>query len=532
MQFQLMDQGPKLIAGDLNGPTEAFPSLQAMLRDQGWFDVGAAEDKCGGEPGQPTCHTNEGARETKISYLIANAVLMPAIERCGVDQTSSFPTHRPLSIEVNIDKVVKMANKLQRPTNSAGMFEGRVQKEHQQYQQDKQAREAELGADAEEGAKCTDKDENFFRKELKKELHTLMDEQIQNRQHRFKQAILSKDTNRIWQLIAAAVEQANIAFNHLRGKDATKMQGRSKITRKKREKDILQGIDAEHIDDELATKADWLRNIAGEHMAQGNRLTNVARRMKVGADNRTDVTKKMANCRHCAATFKAYIVRATTLSKNKELTEAQRNQSTAALKDSIRRKRKTKGDATTDTQATDTEKHLEHVQQHAIEMHEMLQDIQDVNLQNVIHAAKVRRMADLHDAKAKVIRDHLKAEIQKVRRYANACKKSGIRSLSKAVGEQRVNALTCTVKDKDTNDGGKKGQITTNLADIDGIVKRAWKTIYDGVGGNIGTAVHDFLNKYSRYILKTTPFDVPLITGQRVYETFYKTTKSAGALDG
>ena len=85
MQFQLMDQGPKIIAGDLNGPIEAFPSLQAMLRDQGWFDVGAADDKCGGTPRQPTCHTNEGARETRISYLIANAFLMPAIERCGVD---------------------------------------------------------------------------------------------------------------------------------------------------------------------------------------------------------------------------------------------------------------------------------------------------------------------------------------------------------------------------------------------------------------------------------------------------------------
>ena len=80
-----------------------------------------------------------------------------------------------------------------------------------------------------------------------------MDEQVQHRQHRLKHAIHTKDTTRIWQLIAAAVEQANIAFNHLRGKEATKMQGRPRITFKKQEKDILQGIDDEHIDDELAT---------------------------------------------------------------------------------------------------------------------------------------------------------------------------------------------------------------------------------------------------------------------------------------
>ena len=46
MQLQQLDEGPKLIAADLNGATEAFPSLQAMLSDQGWHDVGNAEDKC------------------------------------------------------------------------------------------------------------------------------------------------------------------------------------------------------------------------------------------------------------------------------------------------------------------------------------------------------------------------------------------------------------------------------------------------------------------------------------------------------
>ena len=99
----------------------------------------------------------------------------------------------------------------------------------------------------------------------------------------------------------------------------------------------MQGIDAEHMHDELATRADWLRNIAGEHTAQGNRLTHVARRMKAGTDKRNDAVKEEANARHCAETFKAYIERATTLSKKREHTKAQRDQITAAWKDSIRR---------------------------------------------------------------------------------------------------------------------------------------------------------------------------------------------------
>ena len=53
-QFLLLDQGPKLIAADLNGSTDAFPSLQGMLKEQGWHDVGMAGDKCEGRPAQPT----------------------------------------------------------------------------------------------------------------------------------------------------------------------------------------------------------------------------------------------------------------------------------------------------------------------------------------------------------------------------------------------------------------------------------------------------------------------------------------------
>ena len=56
--------------------------------------------------------------------------------------------------------------------------------------------------------------------------------------------------------------------------------------------------------------------------------------------------------------------------------------------------------------------------------------------------------------------------------------------------------------------------------------------MYDGIGGCIDTAVDLFLNKYVKYILKVVLFDVPDITGERVFQAFSKTSKSAGALDG
>ena len=47
-QFLLLEPGPKLIAADLNGSIDAFPTLTGMLEGQGWHDVGMAGDKSGG----------------------------------------------------------------------------------------------------------------------------------------------------------------------------------------------------------------------------------------------------------------------------------------------------------------------------------------------------------------------------------------------------------------------------------------------------------------------------------------------------
>lgn len=74
--------------------------------------------------------------------------------------------------------------------------------------------------------------------------------------------------------------------------------------------------------------------------------------------------------------------------------------------------------------------------------------------------------------------------------------------MSKAVGDPQAMSLTCVFRDRDTVEGGKAGRITTNPADVDAIDKRAWKRIYDGIGGCIEDAVVNFLNKYCTYIAK------------------------------
>ena len=44
--------------------------------------------------------------------------------------------------------------------------------------------------------------------------------------------------------------------------------------------------------------------------------------------------------------------------------------------------------------------------------------------------------------------------------------------MSTAIGDEPANPFSCVRRDRDIADGGKKGEITTNLGDA--IVKRAW----------------------------------------------------------
>ena len=85
------------------------------------------------------------------------------------------------------------------------------------------------------------------------EFHQLMDKHIEARKDRIARAESRKDTTVQWDLIAAAVEAANIEFHGLTGKEATKMRGRSKITFPKKQNDILHRDNANDDNDDFQT---------------------------------------------------------------------------------------------------------------------------------------------------------------------------------------------------------------------------------------------------------------------------------------
>ena len=232
-----MDVGPKAISGDLNGPLEAFPTILEMIKDQGWTDVGGHEAICKGKPYQATCHTNESAAESRIDYFIANEQLTPAITHCEVDPSSDYPTHRPLCIDISTNDLKKKTKQLIKPTDMAEMMEERILKE---LKSDQDKREEIIKQMREGESEPKEVHECDVRKRCLEELQVLMDHQIEKRHHRFELAIHTRNVQRMWDLIAAAFEEANILFHGLKEVQAKKARGRSRITYQKAEKDPLK----------------------------------------------------------------------------------------------------------------------------------------------------------------------------------------------------------------------------------------------------------------------------------------------------
>lgn len=117
-------------------------------------------------------------------------------------------------------------------------------------------------------------------------------------------------------------------------------------------------------------------------------------------------------------------------------------------------------------------------------------------------------------------------ETRGINKWKNSNKKGGVNYLARQTGEKKVKPITGVERDHDTPDGGRKGEITTNPKEVDGIIKRALTTIHDGVAGCLDEKVDALLNLYGKYVLKATEHTVPDLTA------FTATKESAAAMDG
>ena len=188
-QFATMRPGPKMIVGDLNATVDALPTLEGMLREQGWTDVGNHAGLCSGRPAQATCATcqsNETVKESRIDYIIANSYLTPSIKQCCVDQAGAYPSHRPRMVEIYVKKLQRVVNKLNKPTDFSELFDEKVNEMVEAAQKKLDEKEADEAKpeQSERNNKRKKKetvDENEVKKKTLKQMHKLIDEQIEKK---------------------------------------------------------------------------------------------------------------------------------------------------------------------------------------------------------------------------------------------------------------------------------------------------------------------------------------------------------------
>ena len=116
---------------------------------------------------------------------------------------------------------------------------------------------------------------------------------------------------------------------------------------------------------------------------------------------------------------------------------------------------------------------IESIQRAAQEIEDMRQQVQTCDIRNTIHAAKAARIVEAHIQKARSYMAKMREEVRKVRKEQNSSAKTGVKNLSRAIGDDQAQPLIVVERDCDTKDGGKKGELTSNPRDIDAVVKRA-----------------------------------------------------------
>ena len=195
--------------------------------------------------------------------------------------------------------------------------------------------------------------------------------------------------------------------------------------------------------------------------------------MKVGAKNDRGQRSKDEITTMIRNTINSYTQMATKLSKKHQLDGKQKEQ---IKKQWINVNKVYLDDKGSNIKPEEwAEKQIDGVLNTAMEVSDMLAQVRTCNVDNTIHTAKLTRLSEAHKAKAKAYTTRQREEVRKAKRHKNDSKDKGLKHISKAIGDPQARPLTCVYRDRDIVEDGKAGHITTNPADADAIVTRAWE---------------------------------------------------------
>ena len=71
-EIAVQPKGPVLIAGDFNADVQDLPTLQTLIHDMHYVDIGAVADTLGGQVAEPTCLAANSDAPTRRDFMIVS----------------------------------------------------------------------------------------------------------------------------------------------------------------------------------------------------------------------------------------------------------------------------------------------------------------------------------------------------------------------------------------------------------------------------------------------------------------------------
>ena len=153
---------------------------------------GAVASWWGGTDNQPTCLQRFEVQETRIDGVLVNSMAIPYIRGFMVEKDPMIPTHSVVKIHLDLATAGEPRKFMKTLPSLKYMLDDKIAK-------------ATTGtADAKEKASKA--------REMRSELHRLMDKELQDRQHRCEYYRSCNDMDRYWNSWSIAVERAWLQF--------------------------------------------------------------------------------------------------------------------------------------------------------------------------------------------------------------------------------------------------------------------------------------------------------------------------------
>jgi len=187
---------PVLIIGDFNAEPNSLNGTAELMDEEAWIDVGAVASWWGGTDNQPTCSQRADAQETRIDGVMANSVAIPYIRGFAVEKDPMIPTHSVVKVYLDLETAGEPRNFVKTLPSLKYMLDEKIAKETESMQDPK-----------ERASKA---------REMRSELHKLMDKQLNDRRHHFKHYRECNDMDSYWNPWSIAVERAWLHYHRER----------------------------------------------------------------------------------------------------------------------------------------------------------------------------------------------------------------------------------------------------------------------------------------------------------------------------